>query len=164
MPVVSNTSPILNLAIIERLSLLQSQFDEILIPPAVLRELRVDESLPGSAVIREAFDAGWLASASLPENDIVRVLNRDLDLGESEAIALALARQISLVLLDETEGREIARNLNLTPVGTLGILLKAKQMGAIPSIKDELIALREMAGFYVASDLNARVLALAGET
>jgi len=40
MPVVSNTSPILNLAIIDRLSLLREQFGEIYIPSAVLEELR----------------------------------------------------------------------------------------------------------------------------
>ena len=47
MPVVSNTSPILNLAVIGRLSLLHDQFGEILIPNAVLEELRIQEDLPG---------------------------------------------------------------------------------------------------------------------
>jgi hypothetical protein len=163
MPVVSNTSPILNLAIIERLSLLHAQFDEIWIPPGVLRELRVDENLPGSADIRAAIDSGWLVSVPLPGDDLVRVLNMELDRGESEAIALALAHQTDLVLLDESEGRETARNLNLTPVGTLGVLIKAKQTGSIRSIKDEVTALREKAGFYIAPDLYTRILALAGE-
>jgi len=40
MPVVSNTSPVLNLAIIDQLVLLREQFGEIWIPPAVLKELR----------------------------------------------------------------------------------------------------------------------------
>ena len=60
MPVVSNTSPILNLAIIDRLSLWREQFCEISIPPAVLAELRTDEELPGNAVVREALENGWL--------------------------------------------------------------------------------------------------------
>jgi predicted nucleic acid-binding protein len=47
MPVVSNTSPILNLAIIGRLDLLRQQFSEVLIPPMVLQELKVDTELPG---------------------------------------------------------------------------------------------------------------------
>jgi len=49
MPAVSNTSPLLNLAIIDQLDLVRDQFGEVLIPEAVLKELRVDEPLPGSA-------------------------------------------------------------------------------------------------------------------
>jgi len=59
MSVVSNTSPILNLAIVGRLSLLREQFGEIWIPAAVLEELRVGEDLPGSHAVREAMKAGW---------------------------------------------------------------------------------------------------------
>ena len=54
MPVVSNTSPILNLAIIGELSLLREQFGEILIPRAVLEELQVEENLAGSQDVRDA--------------------------------------------------------------------------------------------------------------
>jgi uncharacterized protein len=53
MPVVSNTSPILNLAIINQLVLLHQQFGEILVPNAVLDELKVSEERPGSQTIRE---------------------------------------------------------------------------------------------------------------
>jgi predicted nucleic acid-binding protein len=60
MPVVSNTSPVLNLAVIGRLSLLHDQFGEILIPNAVLEELRIQEDLPGSQAMREALKEGWL--------------------------------------------------------------------------------------------------------
>ncbi len=54
MPVVSNTSPILNLAIVARLELLRRQFGKILIPNAVLEELKVNEERPGSQAIRKA--------------------------------------------------------------------------------------------------------------
>lgn len=54
MPVVSNTSPIMNLAIIGELSLLRDQFGEVLIPGAVFEELRVEEDLPGSQNVRDA--------------------------------------------------------------------------------------------------------------
>jgi len=60
MPVVSNTSPILNLAIVDQLVLLRQQFGEILIPNAVLDELKVSEERPGSPVIREAISSGWI--------------------------------------------------------------------------------------------------------
>ena len=60
MLVVSNTSPILNLAIIDKLFLLKNQFGEILIPPGVFHELRSEEELPGSRIIREAMRYGWI--------------------------------------------------------------------------------------------------------
>lgn len=48
MPVVSNTSPVLNLAIIQQLDLLRQQFGEVLIPPAVLAELKIDSNYPAT--------------------------------------------------------------------------------------------------------------------
>jgi hypothetical protein len=60
MLTVSNTSPILNLAIIEHLNLLPQQFKEVWVPNGVLEELRLDEDLPGSSIIRQALADGWL--------------------------------------------------------------------------------------------------------
>lgn len=74
MLVVSNTSPLLSLAIIGQLSLLREQFVEILIPPAVLAELRVDERLPGSAALREALDASWLRVEEVEDRPFVQLL------------------------------------------------------------------------------------------
>jgi predicted nucleic acid-binding protein len=54
MPTVSNTSPLLNLALINHLELLRQQFSSVLIPPAVLGELRTDTDLPGAESIRLA--------------------------------------------------------------------------------------------------------------
>jgi len=90
MPVVSNTSPILNLAIIGKLSLLQGQFEAIWIPSAVIDELRIQEKLPGFSEIRMALEEGWLRVIDIKDKDKAKLLNRDLDRGESEAITLAL--------------------------------------------------------------------------
>ncbi len=56
MPVISNTSPLLNLAIINQLHLVREQFRDIIIPNAVLKELRINENIPGSLQLREAKD------------------------------------------------------------------------------------------------------------
>ncbi len=85
MPVVSNTSPILNLAIIGEIHLLREQFEEILIPEAVLEELRVEEDLPGSQAIRDAMKLGWIRTAAVEEDTLIRAMQRDLDRGEAEA-------------------------------------------------------------------------------
>ena len=104
MPVVSNTSPVLNLAIIGQLALLRDQCGEVWIPPAVLEELRVEEGLPGSQSVRKAMEAGWLQVKAVKDRALVQVLQRDLDKGEAEAIALAVQVGAECILLDEKEG------------------------------------------------------------
>ena len=78
MPVVSNTSPLLNLAIVDHLSLMYEQFGEILIPQAVFEELQVEEGLPGSQTIREAIEKGWLRVKEVMDQHYVKVLQTDL--------------------------------------------------------------------------------------
>lgn len=60
MRVVSNTSPIWNLASIERLDLLHDQCPEVLIPPEVLAELQLESGCPETARIQHALDAQWI--------------------------------------------------------------------------------------------------------
>jgi len=61
MLTISNTSPILNLAIIGQLDLLRRQFGLLYIPAVVRDELRPDEDLPGSIAIQRALNDGWLS-------------------------------------------------------------------------------------------------------
>ena len=90
MLVVSNTSPILNLAIVNQLILLHHQFGEILIPDAVLDELKVSEERPGSQAIREAISSGWIQGRDVSDGPLTQLLKQTLDRGEAEAIALAI--------------------------------------------------------------------------
>lgn len=60
MPVVSNTSPILNLAIVGQLDLIRQQFKQVQIPQVVLAELKVQEERPGSQEIQAALESGWI--------------------------------------------------------------------------------------------------------
>src|SRR5512137_497392 len=121
MLAVSNTSPILNLALIGQLDLLRQQFGEVLIPPGVLRELQVDTELPGVEAIRPALRNNWLRVIEVSDTALVRALQRDLDTGEAEAIALALQVSATTLLRDEHDGRAVAKAMGLTPVGILGV-------------------------------------------
>lgn len=163
MPVVSNTSPVLNLAIIDRLSLLRQQFGEIWIPSAVLEELRVGEDLPGSQVVRDAMEAGWLRVEEVKDRPFVQVLQRDLDKGEAEAIALALQMKAEWTLLDEREGRRVAKSLGLKVTGALGILLRAWRESELPSLRRAMEELREKAGFRIGAELFADLVKESGE-
>lgn len=163
MLVVSNTSPVLNLAIIGHLELLYHQFRTVWIPQAVVDELRIDQDLPGSAAVRKAQEAGWLVSDHVADKVRVTLLQRDLDLGESEAIALALQKRADWLLLDEREGRRIAKSLGLKVTGVLGILLKAKLEGQLPSLSQAMDQLRDLADFRIDADLHAQLVEIAGE-
>jgi predicted nucleic acid-binding protein len=158
MPAVSNTSPLLNLAIIGRLALLKEQFETIFIPPAVREELRIESDLPGSKVIGEAIEAGWIQIEQVRDMAFVKILRRELDKGESEAIALALQAQADWTLLDEKEGRRVAKSLGLRVTGVLGILLCARREGKLEHFEKVLEDLRGKAGFHIRDDLLKDVL------
>ncbi|MEM9009303.1 MAG: DUF3368 domain-containing protein, partial [Cyanobacteria bacterium P01_F01_bin.86] len=126
MPVVSNTSPILNLAIVGQLDLLRQQFGQIQVPPAVLDELKINEERPGSQPIQVAIAAGWIQVQPISNQSFVQLLRQTLDGGEAEAISLALELQAEWILLDERDGRKVAKSLGLQVTGVLGVLLRAK--------------------------------------
>ena len=93
---------------------------------------------------------------------LVRALLRNLDRGESEALALAHEIGARFILVDERAARRLCLELELIPVGTLGILLRAKEYGLIPSIRDRINKLSE-AGFYLSDGVKRDVLNLASE-
>ena len=88
-PVVADTGPLIALARVERLELLQQRYGRVVVPPAVHAELALDSDGPGARVLSGAFNAGWLTVGSVTNSGLVRELARLLDPGEAEAIALA---------------------------------------------------------------------------
>lgn len=164
MRAVSNTSPLFHLAFLDLLDLLDRQFDEILIPDAVAVELEPVRDHPAGRAFWEALDLGRLTVRSVQDRRRVRLLQADLDLGESEAIALAIELDLDRVLIDERDGRAAARDLGLQPIGVLGILLRAKKTGTLQiSIRDAMTRLREEAGFFIHARLFQQILEEAGE-
>ena len=156
MIVVSDTSPILNLALIGRLDLLPALYNRVLIPPAVHRELiRSTEA----ASLIDPDSGSWLGVASAQDQDRVRRLSGELDAGEAEAIVLALERRADVLLVDERRWRRVATSLGLRVTGLLGVLAEAKRAGLIERVKPVLDDLIERAGFWIGSDLRAKVLA-----
>ena len=90
-------------------------------------------------------------------------LRRDLDLGEAETIALALELGAGRVVLDERDGRRFAQRHDLAVIGTLGVLVEAKNQGLLSHIRGELDALRQKAGFFLGEALYREVLLSVGE-
>ncbi|MGB8648806.1 MAG: DUF3368 domain-containing protein [Anaerolineae bacterium] len=161
MIVVSNTSPLTNLAAIGQFALLGQLYETLYIPNAVWDELQAGgKRWPGYDQVASAH---WIHRQVVQNKSLVAALQRDLDRGEAEAIALALEMNADLVLLDEREGRHAAQRLELEVVGVIGILIESKSKGRLVSVRPQLDELRQRAGFYVSERLYRSALALAGE-
>ena len=109
--------------------------------------------MPGSRAIRGAMKVGWIRTVAVKQDTLVRSMQRDLDRGEAEAIALAIQEETEWVLLDERDGRKLARSMGLKIAGILGVLLKAWRLGELESLRGAMDTLRSKAGFYIREDL-----------
>ncbi len=161
MIVVSDISPLTNLAVIGQFELLRRLYAEVHIAQGVWDELNAGgRRWPGCDQVASA---GWIQRHQVQNQALVTALRRDLDRGEAESIALAVELGADLILLDEKEGRHAAQRLGLDVVGVVGVLLEAKTKGAIDRVRPHLDALRQAAGFYLSESLYQAVLALASE-
>jgi len=147
MIVVSNTTPLIGLASIDRFHLLQKLFGEIYIPKAVYDEAVIAGRQEGGAK-EEVASATWIKTVSVQDRLAVDVLLDELDLGEAEAIVLARELNADWVLMDERKGRRKLDQLKMQKIGTVGILLKSKEMGLIESVQPDLEQMREK-GFSI---------------
>lgn len=128
MIVVSDTSPLCYLLLINLVELLPQLYGQVIIPESVCREL-LDSEAP--EVVRNwiAQPPVWLEIQPAPE--LIDSDLDDLDLGEREAIALAEKLQANLLLLDDRAARQLALERSLPIVGVLGILGTAAKRGLI---------------------------------
>lgn len=134
MIVVSNTTPLSELAKVEQMHLLRDVFGEVIIPQEVYDELTRGIH-PAATAVRSAT---WISVYSVNEDEKISQLQADtgLDLGEAAAIILAEELGADHLLMDERAGRRVAKLRNLSVIGMVGTLLLAKQQGLIPNVKD----------------------------
>lgn len=159
--VVSDTAAIIHLSKIDALPLLRSLYGEILIPQAVYDEItKMGEMRPGAL---QLMNASWIKVIQIKNPIIVVKLRAKLDLGESEAIALALETNADVLIIDEALGREIAKKLVKKIIGIVGILLEAKKVRLIKEINPYLLNLKET-GFRISDALLRHALNEAGES
>lgn len=89
--VVSNSSPIIHLAKVGKLELLKEYFHTIIIPEAVYREcVQEGKEREEVGLIKRA---DWFKVAQVNDKKLVRLLQSQLDNGESEAIVLSLEKE-----------------------------------------------------------------------
>ncbi|MES1023085.1 DUF3368 domain-containing protein [Gloeocapsa sp. BRSZ] len=164
MIVISDTSALTNLAAIHHLLLLPQLYNRVIIPEAVYRELTdIDPPVPGTLEVQTA---SWVEVKQIVNRKIVERLQNQvrLDLGESEAIALAIELDADLLLIDERRGRGEANRLGLRITGLLGILVEAKQRNLIVAVKPLMNTLIATSEFRVSPSLYNQILDIVDET
>jgi predicted nucleic acid-binding protein len=147
-PVVADSTCLIGLERIGHLDILPALFEPILVPPEVQHEFGT--LLP------------WLTVETPADQALVTALKMLVDDGEAEAITLA-HEQERRIILDDRRARSVARGLGVTIIGTVGILVRAKRLGLITSLKALLDEL-EAHEFYISEGLKAEALRLVNES
>jgi predicted nucleic acid-binding protein len=129
MRVVVNATPLIALALPDRLELLRQMLDEILVPATVYDEVVVKGA--GRAGAATVSEADWLQVASPQMTPTIEPMLLGLDAGEMDVLLLAREQRPDWVLIDERLGRRVARALGLPVKGTLGVLLAAVLAGLL---------------------------------
>ena len=166
MPAVSNTSPLIWLSKIGRITLLKELFHEVIIPDEVYKEAverGLHEGFSDALVLKEAVDDGWIKTSKLTKREVAlcRKITRhafEIHLGEAQAIILA--RRINLLfLIDESSGRALAEAWGLKAKGTVYVILIALRSGFMNSTeaKETVISL-VVKGFRIEPSLLARII------
>lgn len=158
--VIVNSTPIILLSNINQLELLKQLYETITIPQAVYDEVTTK---PDSACqnLKNHFD--WIKVEKIRNPIQKKMYEAKLHDGEVEVMILAQEEpKADLVILDDNSAKKTAKFLELSVTGTLGVLVKAKQLNYIEKVKplmDALIA----NGFFVTQNVYSMVLEQAGE-
>lgn len=104
--IISNTTPINYLVLIDQIDVLRYLYARIIIPQAVLGELQ-DEGTPGKVKAWVASHPEWLDVRAV--SALLDPILAFLDVGEREAISLAKELQADALIIDEPDGREVAK-------------------------------------------------------
>lgn len=161
MTIISNTSPITNLAAIGYLDLLRELYGTIIIPQAVYDEMtNLGYVVPGTIEVQTLT---WIHKQKITNQTLAQELQNEIDPGEAEVIVLGLEIKADQVIIDDYQGRLIALQYGLKVRGILGILLLAKIQGLIPRVKPVMDLLITVANFRVNSQLYQKVLQDSGE-
>lgn len=147
--IISDTSCFILLDKIDELALLNKVYGEITTTPEIATEFGFE--LPSWVSIRPALDKGKQALLAL-----------HVDYGEASALALALETEDSILVLDDNKARKMADRLRMKYTGTLGVIIRAKLAGYIPSIRPILGKIKKT-NFRISPELESLALKEAEE-
>jgi hypothetical protein len=166
LPIVSNTSPLIWLAKIGKITLLKKLLGEVIIPEEVYKEAverGLQEGFSDSLAIKECVEQGWIKVSKLDERDTKYCQKMtehafEIHLGEAQAIMLAREKD-AILLMDESSGRAFAQTLDLKVNGTLYVLMNALRGELLDRLEaKELVLALVGKGFRIEPTLLARIL------
>lgn len=158
--IVSNTGPLIGLAIIGHLYILDKIFDKVLVPEAVDYEMLQGGSMNTGLALYQ--NSTWIQVRQL-SNHLDTLLVNVLDSGEAAVIQLARECGADFVLIDERKGRKIARDIfKMRVIGTARILVEARHRGIISSVREAITGMRN-GGYRIHDDILEYALRMAGE-
>lgn len=128
--IISDTSCLILFNKIGELQLLKEISGEVFITNTVKEEF--GKELPTWIKIKDPDDGRYQ-----------KLVEMELDKGEASAIALSLTLENSILIIDDLKGRKVAERLKLRYSGSFGVILKAKQLGVIQSVKPILSKIRK---------------------
>lgn len=139
--IVADASPLIALAKLDHLPLLQRVFSALHVPEIVYTEVINDLSREDSKALKTFLDANGTPHPNIT-NEFTQVISLTLDAGETQALALAQALNCG-VLMDERRGRKVAQRHNIPAVGILGVLIQSKQQNLIKEVAPLLLKLQD---------------------
>ncbi|MEK6903505.1 MAG: hypothetical protein AABW64_02565 [Nanoarchaeota archaeon] len=159
MMIISNSSPLILLAKINKIELLKKMYFTVNIPPGVYQEVVVrgkEEKYSDAYLIERCIDDFIVIKKLYEEGrEKARKLNKMVGKGESEAIALALQEKADMLLIDNLEPRKVAESNNVKCRSTPGILLEALKKEKI-SYEEYSDAIKELSSFaWLSGDIVA---------
>lgn len=158
MLIVADSSPLIALAIIDGLPLLDALYQTVRAPQAVF-----DEVTQQGKVQSERLEEYLKPRMLLVQNTLaVAAFRAELGLGESEALVCAMENKADFILLDDYKARETARLNGLPVVGSIGVLILAKRHDLIPAIKPYIETL-QMNGIWISQSVVKTALSVVGE-
>lgn len=147
--VIADTSCLIILTNIGELELLKSLYGKVIITLEIAIEY--GEALPE-----------WVIIENVQDKHKQKLLEMQIDKGESSAIALAMDSPGSLVIVDDFKARKVSELLRVPYTGTVGVIVKAKLNRIIPSIKPLLEKIKQT-NFRVSLELEQQALFEANE-
>jgi hypothetical protein len=153
--IVADTTPLSVFLRIGRIDLVQSLVSTLYIPEAVAVELDRGQKFFGQW--REQMP--FVQVLRLEPSPLLALLKSGLDMGEAEAIALAVERKTELLLIDEAQGRAMARRLSIEVIGSVGLVLLAKERGLVPAVLPVLDDLRARGGLWLSDAFYESIVA-----
>lgn len=157
--VIINSTPLIALCKAGRLELLKAMYGEVTIPDAVFREVTEKSDSVQQSLVE---NSDWIHVGHISEDADRKMYKAKLHAGEVEVMILAQETNADLVVIDDLEARKTADYLGLTLTGTIGILLKAKQLGHLSQVMP-VIKEMERQHIYFSEALLAKIKRLANE-